>query len=115
MDDRRKNQRVRLKDGCIIHHSEIVGTVRDISMGGMSCTCLDQRGSDRDISTRGNIYCNRLELVVEKISMKILESQILPGKFAAHLGVRKCRVLFHQLDDSQKDQLAHLIKHSFCS
>ena len=82
MEDRRKHQRFELHDSCIINHSEVVGTIVDISMGGMSCTCLDQNHCHQGFLQQVDIYCRKEGLWAEEINVRVLASEAIPGMFA---------------------------------
>lgn len=112
MDERRKYQRFRLEEACIIDHDNTVGTVVDISMGGLSCFCLDQGVCGHGLSTRVNIYCKKYDLCAEDVTIKILATGIMPGEFMKDLGLRRCHVQFLQLDASQQAQLGNIIVRS---
>lgn len=112
MDERRRHQRFQLNNSCIINHSRSVGTIIDISMGGLSCTCLDQGECSKGLSARIDIYCRKQDIRAEDISMRVLSTEKITGKFIKNLGLRKCRAKFIQLDDSQQGQLSNIIVNS---
>jgi len=112
MEDRRKHQRFLLHDSCLINNSEVVGTIIDISMGGLSCTCLDQNPCYQGLVRQVDIYCGKTGLWAEKLNIQVLSSDTLPGKFVIEFGVRKCRLQFVQLAEMQAGQLENLILHS---
>ena len=109
MDDRRKYQRFKLDDACIISHQKTVGTVLDISQGGLSCICIDQGECRKGVSAQVNIYCKKHDLCAEDIQMKVLDTGIMPGEFMRDLGLRKCRARFLELDEPQQAQLNNII------
>lgn len=109
MDDRRKHQRFTLDAACILNHDKSVGTVIDISEGGLSCMCLDQGNCSQGLSAQVNIYCKKYDLCAEDIQLKVIGTEKVPGEFMEELGIRKCRARFHQLDKSQRAQLKNLI------
>ena len=109
MEERREHQRFKLEQTCIVNHEKTVGTIIDISAGGLSCVCLDQGTCSKGISTKINIYCKQQDVRAEDIKMKVLNTEKIPGKFLEDLGLRKCRAKFCGLDDPQKSQLANII------
>lgn len=109
MEERRKHQRFKLHDSCFVNHSDVVGTILDISMGGLSCTCLDQRFCERGSLQQVDIYCRKRGMWVEDLTVKILDSETIPGMFDDEFGVRKCRIQFVQLAETQAGQLEDLI------
>ena len=115
MDERRLHQRFKLDDACIISHEKTVGTVVDISAGGLSCICLDQGECSEGISTRINIYCKKHDLRAEDINIKVIGTGIIQGEFMKDLGVRKCRARFLQLDKTQHAQITNILVKSSLS
>lgn len=109
MDDRRKHQRFKLDNACIINHEKKVGTIIDISVGGLSCMCLDQGICSKGFSTQVDIYCKKGDLRAEDINIKVVDTEMVPGEFMEILGTRRCRARFSQLDDFQQTQLTEII------
>lgn len=109
MEDRRKHQRFVLDGTCIIQHEKKVGTVIDVSVGGVYCKCFGKDECHAGLSFNANIYCREHELCAEDISIKVLSSEVIPGQFAKDFEVRKCRAQFEQLEGSQRDELASFI------
>lgn len=109
MDERRKHQRFKLADVCIIRHEKTVGTLIDISPGGLSCMCLDEGQCCQEQSTPVDIYCKKYDLCAEKIIIRVLDTGMVPGEFLKILGIRKCRAEFLQLDESQLAQVENII------
>ena len=109
--DRRQHQRYKLDGACIIQHEKSVGTIVDLSVGGLSCVCLDQGTCSKDVSTMVSIYCKKKDLCAEDINMKVLSTEKIQGQFVEDLGMRKCRARFNDLKDFQKSQLIDLILH----
>ena len=109
MDDRRKHQRFKLDAACVLSHDKSVGTVLDISVGGLSCMCLDQGKCSQGLSAKINIYCKKHDLCAEDIPLKVIGTEMVQGEFMENLGVRKCRARFHQLDKTQQEQVTNII------
>jgi hypothetical protein len=109
MDDRRKHQRFKLDDACIINHEKTVGTIIDISVGGLSCSCLDQGICSKGLSTQVDIYCKKGDLRAEGINIKVVDTEMVLGQFMQDVGLRKCRARFRQLDEFQQTQLTGII------
>ena len=112
MEERREYQRFKLEQACIIHHQRTVGTILDISAGGLSCVCLDQGECSKGLSTTINIYCKKNDSRAENIKMKVLSTESMPGKFLENLGLRRCRAKFCGLDKPQITQVANIIVNS---
>ena len=109
MKDRRKHQRYKLDEACIINHNKTVGTIIDISLGGLSCGCLYKNNCREDCLTGVNIYCKMFNIQAENITMKVLGSEVIPGKFSEDIRFKICRGEFHRLDEAQELQLTNLI------
>lgn len=107
--ERRKHQRHKLEGACIIQHNKSVGTIVDLSVGGLSCVCLDQGMCNKGLSTTINIFCRKHELCAEDLSMKVLNTEKMQGQFVEELGMRRCRARFNKLEESQKSQLTNII------
>ena len=112
MDDRRKHQRYKLDASCILNHDKFVGTINDISLGGLSCMCFDQGKCSQDLSTQINIYCNDNDLCAEGIHLKVIDTEMIQGEFMELLGIKKCRAMFHKLDKSQESKVKNIITKS---
>ena len=109
MEDQRKYQRFGLDGTCIIQHAKKVGTVINVSMGGLYCKCFGKGNCHTERSFDVNIYCRKHELCAEDITMQVLDSEVLPGLFAEDLGARQCRVKFEQLENLQQNELSTFI------
>ena len=109
MEDRRKHQRFNLDGTCIVQHEKKVGTVVNVSVGGLYCKCFGKGECHAGHAFDVNIYCRKHELCAEGITVKVLESEVIPGQFAEDLKVRKCRAKFDQLEDSQRAELSNFI------
>ena len=112
MEEKREHQRFKLDQTCIIHHQRTVGTILDISVGGLSCVCLDQGECSKGISTTINIYCKNSDTRAEAIKMKVLSTETVPGQFLEELGLRRCRAKFCDLDTPQVKQVTDIIVNS---
>ena len=109
MDERREHPRFKLDASCILYNDKSVGTLVDISLGGLSCMCLDQGKCSQRLSNQVTIYCKKHDLFVEGIRLKVIGTEMLQGEFMERLGIRKCRARFHQLEESQQLQLTQII------
>ena len=109
MDERRKHQRFKPDAACILCHDKSGGTIIDISMGGLSCMCLDQGKCSQELSVQIDIYCKKHDLCAEGIRLKVIGTEMVQGEFTEKLGMRKCRARFYQLDKSQQVQVSNII------
>lgn len=112
MNERRKHRRFNLDAACILYHNKSVGTIFDISVGGLSCICLDQGECNQGLSIQIDIYCHKYDLCAENIRLELIGTEMLPGEFMEKLGMRKCRARFYLLDKSQQVQVSNIITKS---
>lgn len=108
-EERRKYERYSLEDACIINHNTTVGTIINISMGGLSCGCLDLGNCRVNIATLINIYCKMFNIQAENLYMKVLGSEVFPGQFSKNIRFRVCRGKFCRLDNPQQQQLTNIL------
>jgi hypothetical protein len=110
MYDRRRHQRYLLDKSCFLTNSASVGTIIDISMGGLSCMCLEGRKCGQDSPKKGiYIFCKKATMLAQGLPVKVLDSIIVPGKFDKGLNFRKCHVKFEQLEHVQKNYVQEII------
>ena len=110
MHERRRHQRYFLKGNCFLAYASSVGTIYNISMGGLSCKCLVKNECDKESMEKGiDILCDKAKLVAQKLPVTVLGSIVVPGKSVMDVQVRKCRVQFEQLEHDQKNQLEEII------
>ena len=112
MEERRKHQRFKLGNTCIVNHSEVVGTVIDISMGGLSCNCLEQNRCLQGAPQEVDIYCRIEGLWAKRLPVRKVASENIPGKFAKEFATRICRLQFAELPKEQKAQVENIILQS---
>jgi len=107
MAERRKHQRFHLRGNCLISHDRLVGTVIDLSLGGLSFSCLSSDATESDKYSGGNfeIFCTETKMRVRGLTMEIIDSEKIPGEFLQNFWLRKYRARF---DNLQKGQLALL-------
>ena len=115
MEDRREHQRFILDAACILNNDKSVGTIIDISLGGLSCMCLDQGKCSQGLSARINIYCKKHDLCAEDLHLKVIGTEKVQGEFMERLGIRKCRARFHLLNKAQHAQVTNIITKSSLS
>ena len=109
MDERREHPRFKLDAACILYHDKSLGTIIDLSIGGLSCMCLDQGKCNQGLSVQIDIYCKKYELCAEGIRLKVIGTEMVQGEFIEKLEMRKCRARFCQLDESQQLQLIQIV------
>ncbi len=111
MDERRKHQRFQLRGNCLISHGKLVGTVIDLSLGGMSFTCLSSYSDGCNNSSCNNveIFCTENMLKVPGLTMNIIETEKIPGEFLPNFWISKFRARFDNLREEQIALLENLI------
>ncbi len=110
MHDRRKHRRYPLDQNCFLTHSNSVGTIVDIGMGGLSCVCLEENKCDRYAGDKEiDIFCGQAILFNLGLSIKVIDSVIVLGKFDSGLEFRQCHAKFNHLEHDQKNQLEEII------
>lgn len=109
MAERRTHQRFDFRDKCLIRHSAVVGSVIDLSLGGLSCSCSSADDIDSSECNKVDLFCSEKRLWVRDLPMKIVESERIPGKFLDNFSVRRCRARFDNLPQEKATQLENLI------
>jgi hypothetical protein len=109
MDERREHERINLKKQCLINHSGNVGEIIDLSMGGVSCWCVHGHLCTDATSRKVDIFCKGGQLWARGLPLKVLISESVSGTFLGNVPVRKCRALFADLREGQREQLENII------
>lgn len=109
MVERRKHKRYRLKKEAFVKHFNNLGTILDISMGGMLCECTVNKGLSPDSEEFGICYgndrCVMNKIKIRRITEKVTESQ----DYGSAALKRKCGIQFEGLNSRQKAQLKEII------
>ncbi len=109
MVERRKHKRYRLKKEAFVKHFDNLGTILDLSMGGMLCECTVNKGLSPDSEEFGICYgddrCVMNKIKIRRITEKVTES--LDAEYP--LLKRKCGIQFEGLSKRQKAQLKEII------
>lgn len=109
MEERRQHQRVNLNKHCLINHAGKVGEIIDLSLGGVSCWCVQGNLCTDDGSRTVDIFCKEGQLWARGLPLQVLDSESVAGKFLGGVPVRKCRARFADLGDRQRNQLENII------
>lgn len=109
MDERREHQRINLNKRCLINHAGNIGEIIDLSLGGVSCWCVQGHLCTDATSRKVDIFCKEGQLWARGLSLQVLASESVAGKFLGGVPVRKCRARFADLRDGQRDQLENII------
>jgi hypothetical protein len=108
--ERRKHQRFACENKCLILHETVVGTVIDLSLGGLSCSCCSSDSDDGSARCSKNVdlFCINTKTWVRGLTMDIIVSEENPGQFLENFWIRKCRARFDNLRDEQAGLLENL-------
>ena len=110
MDDRRRHSRSLLEMNCFLTYPSSVGTIIDISMGGLFCKCMEISKFGKDSPEKvADIICEKAKLLAQGLPIIVINSIVAPGEFAKEIKVKKCRLQFEQLEHVQKTQLEEII------
>lgn len=109
MKERRRYQRIPLKEKCLIHHAGNVGEIINLSMEGISCWCLNGDHCSTTTSRNIDIYCKERQLWARGLPMRVLSSELVSGKFLGEVPVKICRANFDNLRDEQRAEVENII------
>jgi len=111
MIERRKHRRFNLVGNCLISHGKLMGTIIDLSMGGLSFSCLSSNSPDyaKSLCDNVEIVCTENVKRFPGLTMEILDSEKIPGKFLQNFWVTKYRAHFINLQIEQIALLENLI------
>ncbi len=89
----------------------MVGTITDLSLGGLSCSCCssDSENCLEHCWKNVDIYGIENKMWVRGLTMDIIDSKMIPGQFFDNFRIRKCRARFGNLRGEQANQLENLI------
>ncbi|MCB2181199.1 MAG: PilZ domain-containing protein [Desulfobulbaceae bacterium] len=108
MQERRKNQRFKIKKDFLIVHFNNIGRIRDISLGGMCCSCLNNE-FDPKSHNKIDIRCLKNNFYLQNIGVKLLSSKVIDEGEFTHLFTRKCRLQFDRLTPRETEKLTGFI------
>ncbi len=109
MEERREFERVKPVDDCIVVHSKLIGTVWDISRGGLFCSCFQETPCGCDELKEIDILCGRGSFLVQGLKVKVVERQTRPGRFLRDFEIKKCRMQFAELREEQSDGIESIL------
>jgi len=109
MIERRQHKRIPLKEKCLIHHAGNVGEIIDLSLGGISCWCINGDNCSTTTSRKIDIYCQERRLWARGIPMRMLSSELVSGRFLEGVPVKICRSNFTDLQPEQLAEVENII------
>lgn len=109
MNERRHHQRILLKEKCLIHHTGNVGEIIDLSLGGISCWCLNGDNCSTTTSRKVDIFCKGKQLWARGLPMLVHSSELVSGRFLGGVPVKICRANFDNLHPEQLAEIENII------
>lgn len=110
MEEKRIAERVKPVDDCIVVHSNKIGSIKDISSGGLYCSCFQDSTCKLGIHKEIDILCGYGKFLVKGIKVKIVESQSDAGRFLTNFEIKKCRLQFVEMADHQASGIETIIE-----
>ena len=113
MVERRKHQRFRVREGVFVvlgPDSNKIGTIMDISMGGLAYNYLEDLFDEEDKFSELNIFFAEESLYLKKIKFQVVADQQPPKIPFSSINLRRCGVRFDNLNPSQTSELEHFIR-----
>ena len=111
MDERRKHKRHLSQKGAIVMHSENIGEIINMSMGGLLCQCIiNTNTDDNGRSCELDIYCGHDHCHLQHIQFKRVSEWVGEDKSLCSVLVRKCGVQFRDLSMEQQAKLKRFIE-----
>lgn len=109
MAERRKHQRYSINQKCLVRHAANVGILMDLSLGGLSCQCVNFEERSPSPCWEIDLLCLGNSTWVKALNLEVVSSEESPGEFMASLNIRKCRARFAPLREEQTELLDDLI------
>lgn len=111
MTERRRHQRFTPKSGAIVLHSGSIGHITNISLGGLSCTCMTVDSSPAQHNSHLYIYYHDGidSIRVENIPFNIVSCGMHLGSPLTSMISRSCGIQFGALSELQSEQLGKFI------
>jgi hypothetical protein len=101
MEERRIAERVKPTEDCIVVHSKKVGNIKDISIGGLYCTCFQDSTCKKNIQREIDILCGNGSFLVKGLQVKVVRTETIAGRFLTNFEVKKCRLQFVEMKEDQ--------------
>jgi len=109
MKERRIFERVKPADDCIVVHSKKVGNIKNISSGGLYCSCFQDTTCAKHIKREIDILCGQGQVLVKGVKVKVVETETIAGKFLVNFEVRNCRLQFMDMEEDQSLGIENII------
>jgi len=109
MEERRRAERVKPADDCIVVHSKTVGNIKNISIGGLYCSCFQDVTCQKDVQREIDILCGKGQFLVKGVKVKVVETERIAGRFLKDFEIKTCRLQFVELEDDQHSGIETII------
>lgn len=101
MNEKRTSLRVEPVDDCYVVHARLIGSIKNISMDGLYCSCFQECDCEVEEHKKIDILCGQGNFIVRDVPIKIIEIQTIDGKFLQNFHLKKCRMQFSELHPEQ--------------
>ncbi len=105
--ERRKDVRYRIGEGLYTLHPEHIGSVKDISLGGMLCHCIFASECQKEMTV--SLMSNAGLSWLENIPIRIVRASVVKETPASFLFTRKCHIAFDKPAPAQQEILQRFI------
>lgn len=109
MVERRRYQRYNITQDCMVRHADAMGLIVDLSRGGLSCECVNSEEQLSSSCKEVDLLCLGSSMSVKALTLDVISSEKIPGKFMSGMYTRKCRASFASLRDEQTAFVESLI------
>ncbi len=106
--ERRKNQRFRIRDGAFVVHFKNIGVIKNISLGGICCNCINNAFDPQSYNSV-DIRCEHNQNYIQNFDIKILSTKLSQISQNPEVFMRQCRIEFTNLSHAQKVELIDFI------
>lgn len=112
MLERRKHKRFKVKNDTFVAHAGNIGKIKNISMGGLSCRCIGNKGPSTDTCVF-DIFCANegTTFKLKKVPVTIIKKHLNQDALCKTTLARRCNVMFDELAPEQKAQLESFLRY----
>ena len=109
MGERRTNQRFDFNEKCLVRHPNALGTLVNLSLGGLSCQCVNYDENAPPTCQIVDLLCPENHLWIRELNLDVIATEKIPGEVLSNFWIRKCRARFIGLRAEQLNLLENLI------
>lgn len=110
LEERRIHKRYEANDYLFVVHSGNIGKIKNISMGGLKCSCVYNPYLPED-SNEFDICCMPDHIYLKKIQFRKVYTGLKHLPTSSMLLTRECGIQLLYLNTSQKSKLEYLLLH----